>query len=51
MSKPLAQAKAPTVHLCHCGAWGSFGLGLPIQHPTVRWCADHKPADFYTRSK
>lgn len=48
MSRQAAVRKPdPVPHLCWCGAWGSFGLGLPAQHPTVWWCRKHLPETYW----
>lgn len=32
-------------HYCHCGAWGSFGIGVHLKIGRVgRWfCWEHRP--------
>lgn len=40
--KDLRSRYAPTIHLCHCGDWGSFGYDYNT--PREQWfCAEHKP--------
>ncbi len=40
--KDLRSRYAPTIHLCHCGDWGSFGYDRNTDRE--QWyCAEHKP--------
>jgi hypothetical protein len=33
------------IHYCHCGAWGSFGVGVSLRNGKLGtwYCREHRP--------
>jgi hypothetical protein len=40
-----AKEHQPFEHYCHCGKWGSFGVGASLKKgaPGIWYCAEHRP--------